>query len=193
MNRRITLFLSIAAVLAALPIAADDQSASPAGNLRSLHSFYFRDIVAAAEQVDPEDYGFRAADGVRTYGELIGHISAASFGLCSMARGEDPPTERAGIEKRAAELGKPGLIGELTAARDYCDQTFADLKGPDAVSERGTTALSKALFDGKPVSTAGVLIFHVSHITNHFGNLVTYLRLLGEVPPSTARAQSAGS
>jgi uncharacterized damage-inducible protein DinB len=35
-----------------------------------------------------------------------------------------------------------------------------------------------------------VLIFNVAHNNEHDGNVVTYLRLKGHVPPSTERAQA---
>ena len=34
-----------------------------------------------------------------------------------------------------------------------------------------------------------VLIDNVSHDNEHYGNIVTYMRLKGHVPPSTARTQ----
>ena len=35
-----------------------------------------------------------------------------------------------------------------------------------------------------------VLIFNTTHNTEHYGNIVVYLRLKGQTPPSTARAQA---
>jgi hypothetical protein len=33
-----------------------------------------------------------------------------------------------------------------------------------------------------------VLLDNVAHLNEHYGNIVTYLRLKGHVPPSTARS-----
>jgi hypothetical protein len=41
---------------------------------------------------------------------------------------------------------------------------------------------------GSRASGASVLVFNTTHDTDHYGNLVVYLRLKGPVPPSTARA-----
>lgn len=35
------------------------------------------------------------------------------------------------------------------------------------------------------------LVQNISHINEHYGNLVTYMRLKGMVPPSTERAAAA--
>ena len=52
--------------------------------------------------------------------------------------------------------------------------TDAELAEP--VPERGVAVRAQAL------------IINASHTYEHYGNLVTYMRLKGLVPPSTARA-----
>lgn len=42
---------------------------------------------------------------------------------------------------------------------------------------------------GSQASRGSVLVFNTTHNNEHYGNLVVYLRLKGQVPPSTARAQ----
>jgi hypothetical protein len=38
-----------------------------------------------------------------------------------------------------------------------------------------------------------MLIYNTSHTNEHYGNLVTYMRLQGLVPPSSVRAPAPGN
>ncbi len=158
-------------------------------NLTSLHSVFFQDVIDAAKQLDAERYDFRPTTEVRSFGGLLGHIAGSSYAICALARDVDSPEHGRGLEEKAGELGKKGLLKALEASRDYCEDALSAARAPR--SERATRAFSQGLFDGKPVTTGDALAFHVSHLADHYGNIAIYLRILGEVPPSTQRAQRA--
>jgi len=69
------------------------------------------------------------------------------------------------------------LLAGLSAVKNYCDEAYSvtDAQLAEAVPQRGVNVRAQAL------------IFNASHTNNHYGNLVTYMRLKGMVPPSTAR------
>jgi uncharacterized damage-inducible protein DinB len=76
---------------------------------------------------------------------------------------------------------KAELVAALAKAVAYCDEVYG------AMTDEKALALVKA---GRTDMPAAALLFrNVSHTNEHYGNLVTYMRIKGLVPPSTERAQ----
>jgi uncharacterized damage-inducible protein DinB len=134
-------------------------------------------VVRSADKVPAELYSFRATPEVRSMAELYGHIADAMFGMCATAAGSKPP--RTGIEK--AVTAKAELITALKEAVAYCNTAFdgmTDQKGVESVP-----------FYFGPTPRLSVLYFVVTHTYEHYGNLVTYMRLKNIVPPSSEPAK----
>jgi uncharacterized damage-inducible protein DinB len=130
-------------------------------------------ITAAAEQVSESDYAFRPAADVRTFGQLIGHVAGAQAMICAAALGEKGGGED-DIEKTATT--KAALVAALKRTTEYCQRAYAQT---DAASAGATT-----LF-GRPNTRIGALVLNGVHNAEHYGNLVTYMRIKGMVPPSS--------
>ncbi|MGH7481654.1 MAG: DinB family protein [Longimicrobiales bacterium] len=130
-------------------------------------------VLSSAEQVSESDYAFRPTPEVRSFGELIGHVANAHYLFCSIAQDEENPSQE-DFEERT---GKAELIEALQASIEYCDAVFAGM-GDDA-------ALETVEIFGNEMSRLGVLAFNISHDFEHYGNIVTYMRLRGMVPPSS--------
>ena len=130
-------------------------------------------ILAAAKKMPEDQYAFRPAPEVRTFAQILGHIAETQYLGCTTARGEEyKPRD---IEKTVA--GKAELIAAMEGAVAYCQETWAK-----------TTAQSAAAtvtFLGKPHTRLGLLDLSTAHVFEHYGNLVTYLRLQHIVPPSS--------
>jgi uncharacterized damage-inducible protein DinB len=133
-------------------------------------------LVKTAAKVPEELYSFKPTPEVRSMGELIGHVADANFLICSTAAGEKPP--QGGFEKKTskAEISK-GLDDSIA----YCDKVIASLD--DA---KGTAPVT--LF-GMTMPKVSVIYFNVEHCNEHYGNLVTYMRLKNIVPPSSERSR----
>lgn len=132
-------------------------------------------ITKAAEQMSEENFAFKATPDVRSFGQLIGHVADANYMICGAAAGEKPPA--GGIEKSATT--KAALQKGLAESFAYCDKIYAgmtDAKGTEMVS-----------FFGNQQPKLAVLAFNTSHDYEHYGNIVTYMRLKGMVPPSSQR------
>src|SRR6476660_4902375 len=131
--------------------------------------------LAKTAQKVPEDlYSFKPTPEVRSLGQIIGHVADANFGICSIAAGEKPP--QSGFEK--GKTSKADLVKGLNGSIAYCDKVLAsmdDHKGMETVK----------FFNGSQTPRLAVLTFNNSHCNEHYGNLVTYMRLKGIVPPST--------
>ena len=135
-------------------------------------------VVRSAEKVPEDLYSFRATPEVRSMGELFGHVADALFSMCSTAAGSKPP--RTGIEKSVKT--KAELVGALKEGVSYCNSVY------DAMTDqRGSTETVPFYFG--PTPRLSVLYFVVTHTYEHYGNLVTYMRLKNIVPPSSDQSR----
>lgn len=163
--------LATLAFLACTPFAVEAQSVTE--SLAGLYNITKTNIMATAELADAELLAYRPTDEVRSTAQLLGHIANAQFAFCSAAAGESSPQTENYEETRTT---RNGLIEALQAGFAYCDGVF------DAMTdEDGARAVN---FIG-PSTAHGVLAFNSAHNYEHYGNLVTYMRINGIVPPSS--------
>ena len=131
-------------------------------------------VLRAAEKVPEELYSFKPTPDVRSFGEVVGHIIDAHYLLCRAAK------ENAFEIKREHEL-KPGTKADLLAALKkstaFCEEAF-----DGTTDANGTTPIT---IGKSTVAKLMVLDLDVSHTWEHYGNLVTYMRLKGIVPPTS--------
>lgn len=164
---------------AASPAAAQtppDLSTQSAG-LRSLYRSARANLVEAADAMPEEHYTFKPSDDVRTFGQLVGHVANAHNNLCRPAR-DVASGNRTNLEHLAT---KAELVAALKASFEYCDPAYESLT--DAIMAE------PAKFGQTPITKGYALTFNVVHDNEHYGNVVTYLRMKGIVPPSTSRAR----
>ena len=136
-------------------------------------------VTRTAEKVSEDLYAFKPVPEVRSLGQLIAHIADGNFGICGAASGMKPPMT--GVEKSTQGSGKAALQRALAASFEFCEQAIAamdDKKGAETV---------KTFLGVQP--RLAVLAFNNSHVNEHYGNLVTYMRLKGIVPPSSEPAK----
>lgn len=143
-------------------------------SLRWLFERTSGNVIATAEMLDESLYGYRPTPEVRTAGEILAHIAFSQFQFCAAAAGERNPNSEQFEETRTT---KEGIIDALEKGFAYCASVYD--RTTDADVGRQVNFLSQT-------TTAGVLAFNSAHIYEHYGNLVTYMRLNGIVPPSSA-------
>jgi len=171
------------AALTALPSAVlaqekpAAQSAPPANPItsseRGLYSFVSGAVVAAAQKMPEENYSFRPTPEVRSFGQIVGHVADAQYMFCSLASGEPNPAK--GIEK--SKTAKADLVAALKEAVAYCNKAYdgmTDAKGSEMVK-----------FMNYDLAKLTVLSLNTAHADEHYGNIVTYLRIKGIVPPTS--------
>ena len=134
-------------------------------------------ITRAAEKMPEEHYAFKPTKDVRSFGQLIGHIADASYGFCAAAAGEKPPMGgfESPIEKGTTT--KADLQKALADSFAYCDKIYTSM------TDAAGTAMVKGFFGELPALS--VLGFNTAHDFEHYGNIVTYMRLKDIVPPSS--------
>jgi uncharacterized damage-inducible protein DinB len=136
-----------------------------------------RFFTAAAEQVSEADYAYRPVATVRSFGELIGHVAGANYMMCAAALGEAPRGED-DIEKSAKT--KAALVAALKGSNEYCAKAYA-------MSDADAAGMTK-LF-GQDQTKMFALSLTAAHVGEHYGNVVTYMRMKGMVPPSSQPRQ----
>lgn len=115
----------------------------------------------------------KPVDTVRSYGEILGHIANANYLICSMATGDKQ--EHPDFEKTTA---RADLVKALNDAFAYCDKVYGDM-----TDTKGSEMLPRTPFGAQ--ARLSMLAFNNSHTWEHYGNLVTYMRMKGIVPPSS--------
>ena len=177
--------LALLASLAAAPAAAQTQPASGdplTSALKRQFENVSRNVKEAAEKMPEEKFSYQATKDVRTFGAFVGHVANAHYMLCSRAKGEDNPNK----EEFEKATGKAALVKAITAANEYCASVFSGANDKWMLE----TITQGQAPNQVQVPRAAILASNTSHSNEHYGNLVTYMRLNGLVPPSTERAQA---
>jgi uncharacterized damage-inducible protein DinB len=174
----------LAVLLLALPAGiVVAQDANPfTGGARLNYAIIKSFVTRAAAKMPEELYGFRPAPNVRSFAQLVAHVADANYRLCSVVGGEDPPRD-AGIEKRITR--KDDLANALAESFRFCDTAYeamTDAAGAPVVQfEAGGEGARVPV----QMPKLTVLAFHAQHAFEHYGNMVTYMRVQGIVPPSS--------
>lgn len=164
------LALGAAAVRAQAAPAADNPSVAAVGMYWDQITGF---ITQAAKDMPEERYAYQPTPEVRTFGRLIGHVAGAQRMICAVAMGETPSGE-ADIERTVTT--KAGLVAAMEASTEYCRRAYAQA---DAASR------APAELFGSKVTRFHALTLNATHNAEHYGNIVTYLRINGIVPPSS--------
>jgi uncharacterized damage-inducible protein DinB len=168
--------LLLVALVVAAPVLAQEMMPGPEtgvvktmqGNFNYVSGF----IVKSAEEMPEADYAFKPTPEVRSFGQLIGHVADANNGICSTVLGEASPSH--GVEKN--KTSKADLVAALKASYEYCGRAYSL---PDK-----ETGMKIKIFGQEQTRLSGLLL-NLTHNWEHYGNIVTYLRIKGHVPPSS--------
>jgi uncharacterized damage-inducible protein DinB len=136
-----------------------------------------KNITDSAELMPESDYGFKPVEGVRTFGQILAHVAGANYLFCSASKGEKSPHAEDDFEKTATT--KAAIVKALAESMAYCDGQFT------ALDDRSAAELVTMPFRMPKAARASALIMNVGHLNEHYGNLVTYFRIKGMVPPSS--------
>jgi uncharacterized damage-inducible protein DinB len=177
-----TFVLALCLGCPALPALAQTGSSIP-GAVTGMQAAVKQNLAEAAAKMPEAEYSFKPTPDVRSFGELVGHVANANFYFCSTAKGEASPA-KTNYEKATT---KADLVKGLNDALAYCDGVYAGITGA-AFSEMVKAPIPGS--SGGESARGAVLIFNVAHNNEHYGNMVTYMRLKGHVPPSTERGQA---
>jgi len=130
-------------------------------------------IVAAAEEMPAEKYGYHPTPEQWTYGKIIAHVTQANNGVCGMLSDSKAPAGAAFTETSP----KAELVVALKASFDFCAKAMDGLKD----SQLGDTI---TYFGGAKKPRARALVELTDDLEDHYSQMASYLRLNGMLPPS---------
>jgi uncharacterized damage-inducible protein DinB len=174
--------LTILVCLVALPLFSQGQSSDNPFSAINKRGYERTKgiLLRTAEKMPEENYNFKPVDTVRSFGQIIGHLADAQYLFCSTASGDKNP----GLNIEKTKTSKADLIAALKEGFAYCDKVY------DSATDAAATQTVK--FFGNDVPKHALLSLNVGHNMEHYGNLVTYMRIKGIVPP-TSEQQGAAS
>lgn len=138
-----------------------------------------RNVTRSAELMPEADYAFRPVATVRTFGQILAHVAGANYVFCSAAKGEKSPHAEDAFEKAATTRAQ--IITALNESIAYCDAAYA------ALDDRRAGETIELPFGMGKGARALPLMLNTGHLQEHYGNLVTYFRVKGMVPPSSQK------
>ena len=146
------------------------------GTTRALWQQLSGYVTQAAEDMPEAKYGFKPTPEVRSFGELIAHVAGSQYMFCAVATGDSARAED-DIEKKKM-TGKADLVAAMHASNEYCTRAYHQTDDASA---------GKVKLFGKEQTRLYALMINATHDAEHYGNIVTYLRMNGMVPPSSKR------
>jgi uncharacterized damage-inducible protein DinB len=170
------LFIGVAPALAQAPAAAAAAADPLSRTVKGMWDGVKRNIAESADKMPEANFSFKPTPEVRSFGELLGHVANSAYAYCARAKGEANPNQGNDFEKKTA---KADLVKAISDSFAYCDGVYGSLTDAKALE------MIKA--GQNEVPRLSPLISNISHTNEHYGNVVTYMRLKGLVPPSTER------
>jgi uncharacterized damage-inducible protein DinB len=157
--------MKVSTALAALTLvasAAGAQAAPPdPNNPRTILHGGLREVGTwvekSAEMVPADKYTYKPVATIRTFGQLVAHVADGMNWYCANA---------AGTKTEWSDAIEKGPTDKATV----------------------TAALKKAHANCHSVTNTGQLkelMQNVGHTNLHYGNIITYLRMMGMTPPSS--------
>jgi uncharacterized damage-inducible protein DinB len=139
---------------------------------RQAYSTVKYNLLMSAEKMPGENYSFRPAPRVRTFAQILGHIAEEHYLYCGAVKGEEKAVD---VEK--SKTAKAEVIAALKDSFAYCEAVYDGLTDTTAV---------QMIHRGQMQRTRLWIVWgNTVHDNSHYGNLVTYMRIKGLVPPST--------
>jgi hypothetical protein len=158
--------------------AAQDPATPVSDALRAIAQRAGKNLVAAAEAMPAEKYGFKPTPAQMSVGEIVVHLAGGNDYLCSTIGGVPAP-KRSEVTRGAS---KETLVGRLRETFQFCEVTLAKVNDSDL----GTKV---PFFGNREVSRAQAMFAAVEDWGDHYSQLAIYLRLNGLLPPTAQRSQ----
>lgn len=142
-------------------------------------------IVSAADAMPADKYGFAPTDGefkgVRTFGQMVKHLSATNYILAAAALGEEPPADAGDELGPEAVRTKDEIIRYLKGSFVHLDQAI------EAIGQKTVPVKSSPISPLKSAEATrlALVVESLVHAFDHYGQMVEYLRMNGVVPPAS--------
>ncbi|MBM3761618.1 MAG: DinB family protein [Acidobacteria bacterium] len=164
------LFVSLMAI--GLATFAQDMKDNPvAAVAANQYKQVSTNITKSIDKMPADKFGFKSSEGTMPFSEFIGHLTDANQNFCSAITGATKP---ASIRK---ETSKEVLAKAWAAAVAECTKAWS------MSTDKSLGSMVK--MGQREVPAAQLMLLNNSHSWEHYGNLVTLLRMNVIVPPSS--------
>jgi uncharacterized damage-inducible protein DinB len=139
-----------------------------------------RDFTALAEAMPEDKWSFKPSQGefkgVRSFAEQVKHVACANEAWARQIAGEKPPAR--------CDLGGPNPAKTKAEILTYLKNSFslADKAIADTSAENLLHPNPGPYWGTNRLSALTALVWHIS---DHYGQLVEYVRMNGIVPPAS--------
>jgi len=166
------------AAQATTTMAAPAASTSPVADaLRNMEQRSARNLIAAAEAMPADKYGYRPTPAQMSFAAIQVHLAnEGNDFLCGKVAGVASP-QRPAVD---TTMTKEQLVARLKETFAFCEQAFAHLDD-SKLGEQMT------FFGPNPVSRATAILITVGDWADHYSQESNYLRLNGILPPTAQR------
>jgi len=139
---------------------------------------YGKNLVASAELLPADKYGYHPTDAQMTFGQLIAHIVQTNVALCAGISSVAAPMTPDELRKLTGTEPKDALVAAIRRSFDYCTE------GLGKVNDSGLN--EEVTMFGRPagVSRAAAMITLAMDWADHYSTAASYLRLNGILPPT---------
>ncbi len=170
------LLLSSTAAIAQRP----PQSKTVADSINYIWKNVEHDFTTLADAMPEDKWSFKPTQGAftnaRTFSEQVKHVACGNFAFADKVVGEKPPAH--------CDTGGPDPAKTKAEIMKYLRDSFA--KMDEAISSTNDKNMLDPVkgpyYGDNPLSTLTVAVWHIS---DHYGQLVEYLRMNGIVPPAS--------
>ncbi len=160
--------------------AQQQNQATVASSLAYMWKDVKQDFIALAESMPEDKWSFKptegAFSGARTFAEQIKHVACANEAWAKKLRQEEPP--------HRCDTGGPNPAKTKAELMRYLRDSFAALDaGIAATNTENLLSTLRGPYAGD--NRLEVVTSALWHVSDHYGQLVEYLRLNGIVPPGS--------
>jgi uncharacterized damage-inducible protein DinB len=195
-RRRLLLSLALAIAVFGLPRAAESQELDAKSALVFRDAFVedidlvHRKLLALANAIPADKYDWRPTPEVRTVSNVLMHVAMEWYFILPACFGGKVTSEWPSFPEARTKLfaitAKTDVLDQLDRAWSFARAQIAAASGPQLLAtraDRTLNALHVAPVDLPPYPFQRAVIWIAGDQHEHLGQLITYARSLGVVPP----------
>jgi uncharacterized damage-inducible protein DinB len=158
-----------------VPAQAGNAAPGPSQSAFGLWNDIGRKLIAMAEDFPEDKYDYKPSPSQRTFAQQLLHVAGSNDLFTDVANGKKPVDD----ESRDHYKTKAAVVA-------YLKKSFAD--GAEAIKAKGDKGMSDVVVDaesGRNVQLLALAYGVIEHSAEHYGQLVTYYRVAGMIPPES--------
>jgi uncharacterized damage-inducible protein DinB len=142
-----------------------------------------KQLTGIANEMPADKYDFAPTNGefrgVRTFTKQVKHAAAFQY-LVAASILDEPITADMSDERG------PDSVRTKAEILAYLKESFVSLKRAAAtIDDKNAFSPIKGVFGSRPDTRLGLIVSAISHSSNHYGQIVEYLRMNGLIPPGS--------